>query len=64
MSEQLRAALRAKKAAQYLDMGIATLWRRAKCEPDTFPQPHRIGPGTTVWLVKDLDAFLDRCARG
>lgn len=58
---QLRAALRDKHAAPYLGISRAQLWRRAKNDP-TFPQAHKLGPATTVWLVKDLDAFLARCA--
>lgn len=65
MQQQLRdalAALRAKQAARYLGMGESTFWRKAKTDPASFPQPIKLGPGTTVWLVADLDDYLQRCA--
>lgn len=60
---QVRAALRAKHAAEYLGIGLSTIWHRAKTDPD-FPQPTKLGPRTTVWFTADLDAFLADQARG
>ncbi|HEX7748643.1 MAG TPA: hypothetical protein VF445_07830 [Bordetella sp.] len=66
MKDQVKAAvavLRAKQAAAYLGIGESTLWRKAKAEPGLL-QPIRLGPGTTVWRIADLDAYLQQCADG
>lgn len=59
MAEQLRAALRARQAADTLGMGHSTFWRRAKLDPE-FPKPVKLGPRTTVWLREDLDRWLSK----
>lgn len=60
MTDQLRAALRAKQAAAYLGICESSLWDRAKNDP-TFPKPRKLGPRTTVWMREELDAFLASC---
>jgi len=36
-------------------VGPATIWRWVKA--GKFPQPVRLGPQTTAWLVEDLDRW-------
>ncbi len=52
---------RPKAAAEYLDIGLSTLWRWAK-EREDFPKPIRIGPRTTVFETRQLDEFRAACA--
>lgn len=42
-------------AARY-GVGVATIWRWAKCEGE-FPQPIRLSKGTTRWKESDLFLF-------
>lgn len=46
-------------------LGIAapTLWRWTRRRAE-FPRPIKLGPGTTAWRVSDLEAFIERQARG
>ena len=41
-----------------LNAGVSTIWRRAKAEPDSFPQPRRLGVKCTRFNVGDIRAFL------
>lgn len=52
---------RAKDSARHLAMGVSTLWRKSKEEPD-FPQPIRLSERVTVWKVADLDDYIERKA--
>lgn len=54
-------SLRPKQAADFLGIGVSTLWRWAK-ERDDFPKPARLGPRTTVFSTEQLCAFRDSCA--
>jgi predicted DNA-binding transcriptional regulator AlpA len=53
--------MRATEAARLLNMGASTLWRRAKLEPD-FPKSFKLGERQTVWVVAELEAYIQRCA--
>lgn len=37
----------------------ATVWRKAKAEPD-FPQPVAISSGITGWVEEEVDAYIRR----
>jgi prophage regulatory protein len=51
--------LRPSKAAEKLDIGLSTLWARAKTDPD-FPKPVKLGPGTTIFIEAELDAWIEK----
>ncbi|WP_035881621.1 helix-turn-helix transcriptional regulator [Cupriavidus metallidurans] len=53
--------LRPSKAAEKLDIGLSSLWAKAKSDPD-FPKPVKLSPGTTVFLEHELDAWMERRA--
>jgi len=53
--------LRAKQVAEYLSVGLSSVWAMAKNNPD-FPRPLRLGPRTTVWDRDQLDTFVERRA--
>lgn len=53
--------LRPAKAADKLDMGLSTLWLRAKTDPG-FPKPIKLGPRTTIFLEDELDLYIAACA--
>lgn len=54
-------ALRPKKAAEKLAIGLSTLWAKAKNDPD-FPKPVKLSPGTTVFIERELDDWMARRA--
>lgn len=54
--------LRPKHAAKHLDIGLSTLWKWAKDNPD-FPEYIKLGPRVTVFRKEDLDAFAQAAAR-
>ena len=33
------------------------------CRTGRFPQPIKIGPGTTVWKAEDIDAFIENLGK-
>jgi prophage regulatory protein len=53
--------IRPAKAAVKLDIGLSTLWSKAKNDPD-FPKPFKLGPRTTLFLENELDDYLAACA--
>jgi prophage regulatory protein len=55
---QQKKSLRAKQAAEFLDIGKSTLWAWTKDRPD-FPRPRKIGPKVTVWDLSELTAWRD-----
>lgn len=57
--QKIPAVMRPKAAAEYLGMGLSTVWRRAKEDPD-FPKPVKLGPRTTCFYTTDIVSFLDR----
>lgn len=44
--------------AAILGIGVSTAWRRAKLEPDSFPQPIRLSERCTRARVGDIRVFL------
>jgi prophage regulatory protein len=50
-------ALRPAAAAKKLGISVSTLYSRVRTESD-FPRPIKAGPRTTVFLERDLDAWL------
>jgi prophage regulatory protein len=53
--------LRPAQAAVKLGIGTSTLWHKAKVDPD-FPRPVKISARVTIFLERDLDAYLERMA--
>ncbi|WP_213780114.1 AlpA family phage regulatory protein [Caballeronia sp. dw_276] len=51
--------LRPSKAAEKLDIGLSSLWAKAKTDPD-FPKPVKLGPGTTIFIEAELDAWVQK----
>lgn len=51
-------ALRPAAAAQKLGIAVSTLWLKARKETD-FPHPVKIGPRTTIFMERELDAWLE-----
>lgn len=47
------------KVAERLGCSRATVWRKAKTDPD-FPQPVKFSPGITGWIEAEVDAYLER----
>lgn len=54
-------ALRPAEAAQKLGIGLSTLWKKIKTDPE-FPQPIAITARITVLMESQLDAYLATCA--
>lgn len=55
--------LRPKQAAEYLGIGVSTLWKWNKENPN-FPERIKLGERVTVWRKADLDAFINQMAGG
>lgn len=49
---------RPKYAAEYIGVGLSTLWRYAKIDP-TFPKPAHISARLTLFKRADLDAWVE-----
>ena len=45
-----------------LPVSAATVWRWVR--EGRLPKPFKIGPGTTVWNVDEVDAFLAKHSEG
>ena len=54
---------RPKEVCVMLGIAAPTLWRWARQRAE-FPRPIKLGQGTTAWRVSDLEAFIERQARG
>lgn len=54
----LKQFLTDREAAIFLGISKASVWRYAK-DP-RFPQPVRLGPGSTRWRLSDLLEYADR----
>lgn len=54
-------SLRPRQAAEYLGIGVSTLWRWVKQHPDVL-KPIRLSERVTVFREADLVAFRDRQA--
>ena len=55
---QLNSSIRPKAAAEFLGIGVSTLWRWHAERPD-FPRARKIGPRATVWDLNEIDAWLN-----
>lgn len=49
--------LRDIQVGEKLAYSRATVWRRAKTDPD-FPQPVKLSAGRTGWIEAEVDAYL------
>lgn len=60
-----RVVLRVRHTAERCGCSVATVWRKAKTDPD-FPKPVRVTERVTGWLEHEIDAYLDAraAARG
>lgn len=56
-------SFRPKKAAEFLGIGNATLWRWAKERAD-FPKPRRLSARCTVFDSSELMAWRDAQVKG
>lgn len=53
--------LRPVQLAEYLSIGLSTVWLRCKDTPD-FPQPFHLSKRTTVFFQRDADTYLAKRA--
>lgn len=58
MQVQQSPSLRPKQAAEFLGIGVSTLWRWAK-ERDDFPRPIKLGERTTVFEQSKLAGWRE-----
>jgi len=58
MSQNPHRAARPKHAAEFLGVGVSTLWRWAKERAD-FPKPRRLSSRCTVFDMGELVAWRD-----
>lgn len=49
--------LRADQVAEKFGMGKATVWRKAKEEPD-FPKPVKVSAKITGWVESEVDRYI------
>jgi prophage regulatory protein len=49
--------LRPAKVAEKLDIGLSTLWKKAKDDP-AFPKPIKLAARTTIFLENEIDEYL------
>lgn len=56
---QFNSSLRPKAAAEYLGIGVSTLWRWAKDRSD-FPKARKLGPRCTIFDSIELQSWRDR----
>ena len=59
--EEADKIFRAKAAADYLSIGLSTLYRWA--HEGRIPKPLHIGPRVSVWKKSDLDKFVQSAER-
>lgn len=55
---QFLKSLRPKQSAEYLGVGLSTLWRYAKELPD-FPKPRKLSARCTVFDLDELKTWRD-----
>lgn len=58
MQTAISKSLRPKLAAEFLGIGVSTLWRWSKDRAD-FPKPTRLGPRITVFDEGELVRFRE-----
>jgi predicted DNA-binding transcriptional regulator AlpA len=54
--------LRLKQVLKLIPVSSATWWRGVKA--GRYPQPIKLGPRMTCWLVSDIQALIDRLTQG
>ncbi|SPR99316.1 helix-turn-helix transcriptional regulator [Cupriavidus taiwanensis] len=62
MSNTQSPSLRPRKAAEFLGIGVSTLWRWVNTQPG-FPKPISLSERTTVFIEGDLAAWRDKQAK-
>lgn len=55
---RINPSIRPKEAAEYLGIGISTLWRWVK-NRDDFPMPRKLSPRCTVFSTEELMNWRD-----
>lgn len=55
------AYMRVKAMAPHVGMGVSTLWKLAKYNPD-FPKPIKAGSKVTLFNVAAVESFIERQA--
>jgi prophage regulatory protein len=58
MARQQGQSGRPKEAAELLSIGVSTLWRWVREQPN-FPRPRRLSPRCTVFDLDELIAWRD-----
>ncbi|WP_372013578.1 helix-turn-helix transcriptional regulator [Pseudoxanthomonas sp. 10H] len=58
MQTQASKSLRPKQAAEFLGIGLSSLWRKLKDEP-TFPRPRKLSERVTYFLESELADWRD-----
>ena len=58
--QHFNGVLRAKAAADFLGIGLSTLWRWVS--EKRLPQGIRLSARCTVWRLEDLENFLNQAA--
>ena len=53
--------LRPTQTAKKLQMGLSSIWLKAKTDP-AFPKPFKLSPRVTVFYEHELDDYLAACA--
>jgi len=56
-TNEASGTLRVRQVADFLAIGISSVWRLAKIEP-TFPKPFRLSPRVTVWSAEELASYV------
>ena len=51
------ACMTDREVAAYLSISVAKVWRSKNDEPG-FPQPIKIGPGSSRWIRTEVDAYI------
>ena len=57
-TNDLNRAFRVRQVADFLGIGVSSVWRLAKNEPD-FPKPFSLSPRTTAWSAEELAAYVE-----
>lgn len=58
MEQPNRVVLRVRQTAERCGCSVATIWRKAKNDPQ-FPKPVRVSERVTGWLEHEINAYLN-----
>ncbi len=50
--------LRVRQVADFLGIGVSSVWRLARIEP-AFPKPFSLSPRVTVWSAEELSDYVE-----